>query len=350
MGKNIKNTVGLLLFSALFIGLTSIIYQKEYTALMADVESTFSNAIKLDLDKRLSNSGIPYHFVSIPSASETHNQMITQTEDSVSYISKDSLYMQKDLWQRQSLLLQTILLTEGFPIHPQTLDSIFTNELKKSSYNIPTRVQYINNQTGIIEESEANPFVYKKLYTQQYTLGISKEISVQAFYTLNFSSIYHRAPVAFILLFICWLITITAFIYLSRRGQKSKKILYVPVSDIKKPLESDPLIKISDNIYFDPVKSMILYQNVTVELPKQSATLFSSFLEAPDYYMTNKNIDGISWEKHIDTRNVRSQAIKRLRKELAPIPELKIENINKTGYQLQISSGLRTNEQDTTMN
>lgn len=339
MKKVITTIIVLFTLSILFIGLGSHLLRKERNIFISDVEHIFVNALALDLEKRLKDSGMPYFFTS--TTPSIQDQIGVQTGDSISYVTKDSTYINRSLWERQSVVFQTALIEEGYPLQVQDLDSIFTDKLHQIGYHIHTGVRYMNNQTNEIEESDPDHLIYMNHCTPIYYLGLSNEISIQGFYDISYSSIFHRAPLPFILLFIAWLITITGFTFLTLRKKRSNEISYVSVSDISKTLDSDPVIQVSEEygIYFDPVKSRLYYPtDKFIELSNQPATLFLAFLEAPEHFLTYKQIDHIFWPKQEDTRAVRAQAIKRLREDLSPATLVRVDNINRNGYKLVVVS------------
>lgn len=332
MKKHIQFAITFFTLSALFIGLGYYILKKERAALFATIEPNFDIALNLELEGRIKETGLPFHLSMQPSRLPNDDFVVYQTKDTTIYIEKDSSYRDRDLLQRQRAALQVYLLEEGCPIHVQTLDSIYASKLWQKGSHITTGVRYINNLTGVVTDSKPGNRIYTTFSTLPHTFGSSDEIVVQGFYNLTFYWTFLKTPLPFILLFIFWLISIALLSFLIFKKKKKQEISYVHVSEIKKTIETSPMIKINDSIYYDAARLEIHYNDQVIPLSKQLATLFSAFLGATDYYLPYANIDQI-----LGAQNVRTKALHRLRDALKPLPALQIEHINSTGYQLQVT-------------
>ena len=100
--------------------------------------------------------------------------------------------------------------------------------------------------------------------------------------------------------------------------------------------ESRTLIKIKENILFDDEKGILYFNtDIQVHLVNYKLKLFVLLLDSPGHFQTSEEIKKIVWGKTGATNDVLNTTIRRLRKDLENIPDLKIVFEN-GGYRLNI--------------
>ncbi|MDH6534695.1 hypothetical protein D0T51_10255 [Parabacteroides sp. 52] len=335
MKKTIELVLTILTSSILLCIGVCLIFNREKSLIGEKFQYIFEDTIGIEMEKRVEDSNT---FVSFRSQSVQKTDVLEiNNEGKVKVLEKDSLYKQLTFEEKRKLFLQTYLKEIEYPIQIITLDSLYTNKLKEESPLIETGVRYIDNENGNITDSKLTNQVYAAYSTTLVELGIEKEMSVQGFYTLPLPYVLWRTRIPVILLLVGWFLVTGLFLFLPlyRRRKMKKNIVYVPVKEMKKG-EEDVLLKITDAIYYHPQKAEIhYYQEMILTLSGQAALLFQAFIESSDAFLSYEEIDTLlGWESEDKIRRRRAQAINRLKEMLKPIPEIRIENQNRKGYQL----------------
>lgn len=302
-----------------------------------DFQDKFEDAIRVEVERRLHQTNTFFSF-SYQHAPVSDNVKI-HNKDTITSLQKDSLYKKQTVDQRQRQIFQTYLRREGYPVNMSILDSLFASSIEKNNL-LEIGIKYIDNEEKNTEYSNINNKIYSAYHTELTELGVDKEMSVQAYYTLPFSYILWRSrmPVA-ICLFIWLIITgLLVFFLIYRRKKMKESIVYVPVKDVEKITENDVLLKVTDTIYYNPKRAELhCNQKNIISLSGQIAVLFQAFIEAPDYFLSNEQIStSLGWEKIEDTKTRRGQVINRLKEALKPISEIRVINQNRKGYLLAI--------------
>ncbi|GEM_PF-3639274 len=321
----------------LSIGLNCI-FNNQISLVKNKFQDEFERIIWIEMEKRIEDSGIPISFSSLPA--QKSDILKINNKGEIKALEKDSTYNEQTVIQRRKQALQTSLKEIKLPVQIITLDSLYTNILKRENPLIEACVRYIDNENGNIVDSKPASKVYAAYHTPIIQLGLKKEMSIQGFYTLPFSYILWETRIPVVFSVGVWLLITGGLIFLLiyYRKKKEKSIVYLPVKEMEKVEEKDILLKISDAIYFHPQKAEIHYNRKNIiTLSGQLALLFQAFIEAPGNFISYEQIDNIlGWEKMDKTTNRRGQVINRLKDTLKSIPEMAIENYNKKGYRLVI--------------
>ncbi|MDR2919121.1 MAG: helix-turn-helix domain-containing protein [Tannerella sp.] len=315
-----------------------LIYLKTMEKTIMPIQDFFYNVLRYEEEMRLEKSGLPFLFSNVR-PNETMNPGIIslQTEDSVSCIKKNPEHYVKPILERQSHAIQTALMLCGYPMKAMVIDSLLTEKLHLQNIYAGIGIRYVNNLTKEIEDSKPGNSVYHETSAGLIPLGLNDEIGVQLFYKMSFLSILRQEPIPFVLLTVLWLAILSvSIVFLCRKSER--KVAYIPVSEIKTAQGEELLLQICRAVYFDSVKLEIHCNDQVISLPGQVARLFTAFMEAPDYYLSNEQIEVLFWPVSNNNNNSScTQLIRRTRKTIKPVHELKIENLNRKGYRLKIT-------------
>lgn len=314
-----------------------LMYLKTTEENILSIQESFYGVLSYEGEVRLEKSGAPFSFSNnLPDENIKPGFISLQTEDSVSYIKKNPQHETKSAFEKRAHAIQTVLLLSGYPIKATTIDSLLTEKLHQQNIYATIGIRYVNNRTGEVEESKPDDLVYHESSTDLILLGLYDEIGVQAFYRMPFFFIVRQELILFVLFTTLWLAILSALIVFFKR-KPGEKVRFIPIEETKETQEEERLLPICPSVYYNPVRLTLQYNNRVVSFTKQMAALFTAFLESHDYYLSNEKIEKQFWPDSTNNRQSRVQLIKRLRKALEPIPRLNIKNVNKTGYQLQIT-------------
>lgn len=95
---------------------------------------------------------------------------------------------------------------------------------------------------------------------------------------------------------------------------------------------------IVQNVEFNFNQKKLLVGNNEIIMMPQTAVLFKSLLEAPDYMLTDEEIEKLFWSNKSNNVPRLHNAIRRLRRDLENVPSVKVIRHEKTGYKLLIVS------------
>lgn len=350
MNLGLLKKISLIIFLILFVNIIwgyeiYILYQKTNDILQKEIDPIFIKTISLDRDKRIKEANLFYSYTYQPN-SETEYLKIEQ-EDKITCINNTDSLKSISIESKQNNVLHSILLRKN-PIDVRVLDSLFQQELKKEHIISKTLIQYTDKINNRIYRNDNDTILINYTFaTKLITLGIQKEITLQAFVKVSPLCIFHKLKGHFCILSLVWFITLLVLFIIIRYIWKdlSKSFSLPDEYDLENLLDdrlvmqvSNDEIRIAPNLYFDSKRSVIIYDIIEVKLQEQSAQLFKLFLESPEYYMSYEEIVAARWGKLADSSSRLTQAIKRLRKLLAPIPVLTIKNVRNRGYQLIIKN------------
>ena len=321
-----KITGILLCILMLIIYLISLILHQNRVSVLSEINTLFKSTIAQETEIRMKETNSNYssgykqpnQSRSITSIqSENKTETVKTNNDSTQLIQSEKVLRVK----------QTFLLLEN-PTKISILDSLFQatliahgiNAKAAFTYTVNKNTQYSNTDSAIYTTSKALPAI---------TAGVKNEIIFQAYAGVPFSCLVSRDKVYFIMLTaaFCLILILLGAIYFSN------SLTIIPVESIKE--EKKALIKIKENLLFDPEKGILYYNNdVKVSFRNYKLKLFTLLLNSPEHFQTSENLKIALWE-HVATTNKLNTTIKRLRTDLEATPNLKI--ISKDGgYQLLI--------------
>lgn len=294
-----------------------LIYRETVEDNIFSIQYSFHSVLYFEGEVRLEKSGMP-------------------SRDSVLYINKNNKHGTKPMPERRAHAIQTALMLSGYPMKATIIDSLLTGELRKLKIYADIGIRYVNNPGKKVEDSKPGNSVYYGASTALILLGLNDEIGIQAFYRIPFLSILRQAPIRFVLFTLLWLAILSALIVLFRK-KNQEKVVYIPLLETNTTQNEKPLQQISSTVYYDQEKSRIRYKDQSVFLSNQLVTLFTALLNATDHYLNNDEIEKLLWPKKNNSHEDCIQIVKRLREALKPVSGIKIKNVNRKGYQLEIS-------------
>ena len=323
-----KFTGILLCLLMLIVYLIGLVLYQNRVSVLSEINILFESAIVLDTEVRMEETNSTYSSgYTLPrqssSAISIQSENITETFKT----NIDSTYLAKS--EKLFRVKQSFLLQKS-PMKLLILDSLFKSALIANGINVNTaftytvnkNTQYSNEDTTIYTTLRALPAI---------TAGVKSEIVLQAYVDVPFLHLKGRGRVYFIML------TAVFFLFLFLLGVTwyNKKLAVVLIEPIKE--EGRVLIEIKENLLFDPEQGILYYNdNVKVSFRNYKLKLFILLLNKPAHFESSVNIMSLLW-RHTATTAKLNTTIKRLRKDLEPIPDLTIISKNR-GYQLKITT------------
>jgi len=307
MKGRIHNVVFLCVFSLLYGAVVIKVYIDDERKLKQQIEPSFIYAIEEDLKMRFDLSGIYYHYTYDP-------------------IQNDSIQSMSSIMDEQFHVLHTLLKDEC-PINVNTIDSLFSKQLKEKGCTDQTGVKHIDHSLNVIKKSENNTQFYKSAdTTRQIPIGYYSEMSLQGFVHITPLSVIRSAKEHYFLLSLVYLLSLLlAIFFINIRSQKTF---------------TETLEKQEDKrtIIFNRQKKRLENgRSGQVALTAQQALLIDYMLNSENYYISNEQMKQLLWNSKDFIGNSRQyQSIDRLRKKLESIPEIKIVNEHGHGYSLMI--------------
>ena len=320
-----KVFVGCLLLCMMTLLVYSMyIFHRERQATLSDICNLCDEIIHQDKEYRLKETGILSS--SGYKSSESDSSTVLYSSGQVEKVAKNT--DSSDLITEEKLYRvdQSFLLMEN-PIDVVVLDSLFNLALQQGGMiNVHAALAYTANDDKTVYSNPDLTFYKSACALPPITTGVKDEIVLQAYVEIPFYCVINRSKGHFIIIGIVFCLLLGLLIAI-----KYNKKFVTPVCE-----ESRTLIKIKENILFDD-ENGILYFNtdIQVHLVNYKLKLFVLLLDSPGHFQTSEEIKMIVWEKTGATNDVLNTTIRRLRKDLENIPDLKIVFEN-GGYRLNI--------------
>lgn len=307
MKGRINSAVFLCVFSLLYGAVVIKVYIEDERKLKQQIEPSFIQAIEEDLKTRFDLSGIYYHYTYDP-------------------LQNDSIQSMSSIMNEQFHVLHTLLRDEC-PINVNTIDSLFSKQLKQKGCTVQTGVEYIDHSSDVIKRSENNALPYLSAdTTRQLPIGYYSEMSLQGFVHITPFSVIRSAKEHYFLFSLLYLLSLLlAITFIRVRFRKTV---------------AEALDKQGDKrvIIFNKQKKRLENgRSGQVSLTTQQTLLIDYMLNAENYYISNEQMKQLLWNsKDFIGTSRQYQSIDRLRKKLESIPEIKIVNDHGQGYSLTI--------------
>lgn len=320
-----KVFVGCLLLCMMTLLVYSMyIFHRERQATLSDICNLCDEIIHQDKEYRLKETGILSSFGYKSSESDSSTvlyssgqvEKVAKNTDSSDLITEEKLYR----------VDQSFLLMEN-PIDVVVLDSLFNLALQQGGMiNVHAALAYTANDDKTVYSNPDLTFYKSACALPPITTGVKDEIVLQAYVEIPFYCVINRSKGHFIIIGIVFCLLLGLLIAI-----KYNKKFVTPVCE-----ESRTLIKIKENILFDDEKGILYFNtDIQVHLVNYKLKLFVLLLDSPGHFQTSEEIKMIVWEKTGATNDVLNTTIRRLRKDLENIPDLKIVFEN-GGYRLNI--------------
>ncbi|RHU23229.1 hypothetical protein DXD68_19280 [Parabacteroides sp. TM07-1AC] len=320
-----KVFVGCLLLCMMTLLVYSMyIFHRERQATLSDICNLCDEIIHQDKEYRLKETGILSS--SGYKSSESDSSTVLYSSGQVEKVAKNT--DSSDLITEEKLYRvdQSFLLMEN-PIDVVVLDSLFNLALQQGGMiNVHAALAYTANDDKTVYSNPDLTFYKSACALPPITTGVKDEIVLQAYVEIPFYCVINRSKGHFIIIGIVFCLLLGLLIAI-----KYNKKFVTPVCE-----ESRTLIKIKENILFDDEKGILYFNtDIQVHLVNYKLKLFVLLLDSPGHFQTSEEIKMIVWEKTGATNDVLNTTIRRLRKDLENIPDLKIVFEN-GGYRLNI--------------
>ena len=321
-----KFTGILLCLVMLIVYLIGLVLYQNGASVLSEINTLFKSSIVLETEIRLKEID-PTGY---KQSNQYHSIATIQSKHKTEAVKINNDLTQLTQSEKVSSVMQTYLLFEASPARISRLDSLFQVALIANGINANIAFAYIVDKTT--QYSSTNSAIYAMSNALPAIItGVKSEIVFQVYADVPLSCLVSRDKVHFIMLMllfsiILFLLGFTCF---------SKKLAILLVEPIHE--EKRMLIKIKENLLFDPEKGILYYKdNVKVPFQNYKLRLFVLLLNNPEYFETSANIKSLLW-RHTATTAKLNTTIKRLRRDLEPIPDLTIIFRN-GGYQLNITT------------
>lgn len=320
-----KVFVGCLLLCMMTLLVYSMyIFHRERQATLSDICNLCDEIIHQDKEYRLKEIGILSS--SGYKSSESDSSTVLYSSGQVEKVAKNT--DSSDLITEEKLYRvdQSFLLMEN-PIDVVVLDSLFNLALQQGGMiNVHAALAYTANDDKTVYSNPDLTFYKSACALPPITTGVKDEIVLQAYVEIPFYCVINRSKGHFIIIGIVFCLLLGLLIAI-----KYNKKFVTPVCE-----ESRTLIKIKENILFDDEKGILYFNtDIQVHLVNYKLKLFVLLLDSPGHFQTSEEIKKIVWGKTGATNDVLNTTIRRLRKDLENIPDLKIVFEN-GGYRLNI--------------
>lgn len=328
-----------------------------------NVRRLFIEAIVMEKEKKVKESNL---FIAFGASDEEETGYVTvENEKGKMYLNKSSFIEDYTIDEKNERAAQTYFRLKN-PIQPAVLDSLFRIELTKSGFSTSTAVRYKDHVKGVILYSTSDTPSLKSAYaTKEILTGIENEISLQGYVFVSWWEMLGKSKVHIVGLLIGWVLVIvfslTSFI-VYRKKVKSvlipdpilvsepdsvpapDPIPFTPEARILTLAEISPqehvIIQLTPDLYWD-IKSSKLIHNGQDEVPLtlQFSQLMTLFFSKTDYYVSRDELlEFLGGKDSGGVKDRLDQAIRRFRKALESVPEIRIENDRGKGYVMTITS------------
>ncbi|RHO70276.1 hypothetical protein DW083_13900 [Parabacteroides sp. AF48-14] len=294
-------------------------------------------------------------FVSYPKfdVSISSDSTIIETEKGKAIYKRDKKVDSLTLSHRREWNFQMYLAFKN-PNRAFTLDSLFQEELKSENIVAQTAVSFFQGDSLVSCSNKS--LCQAGIALDPVVFGVEhdpKQIKLQAYVSFSRSYLISQMPLIWGLI-ILWIVPgILMYIWLRRKKVEYKDVIN-PVPPISALISSDASEwkEIASGIFFNEKTGVLKKQDHEVCLKRNRLRAFSRFLGASDHTISYsdfcKNVlerplnEDESNEKNKDLNQAikksMTQTIQRLRDDLKDFPELSIDNIPNSGYQLNIET------------
>lgn len=327
MGFALKKRLIGILFSLLILTIGLFIftlYQSRLSAL-TDIHTLLKLVIVQDGESRFREMRIRYSsgYKQLSDSSTVSVQSENKMEKIDKY--KNLKYLSEE--EKELRAKQTYLLRKN-PIKISVLNSLFTLALIENGITLKTALIYSTKSNSTYSCIDST-FYLKSVALSPVTTGIKDEIILQAYVDIPFIYVANKDKTYLIILIgvFCLVLILLLIIW---RSKKLEKIIFEPVQK-----KTRTKTKIKENLYFDKERGILYFNdNVEVSFGNYKLKLFILLLDSPEHFRSAEDIREKIWGK-IATKDKLNTTIRRLRKDLEPIPDLKIIFEN-GGYRLSI--------------
>ncbi|RHR58917.1 hypothetical protein DWW90_09040 [Parabacteroides sp. AF17-28] len=294
-------------------------------------------------------------FVSISksSARASSESTVIETEKGKAIYKRDKKTDSLTLSHRREWNFQMYLAFKN-PNRAFTLDSLFQEELKSENIVAQTAVSFFQGDSLVSCSNKS--LCQAGIALDPVVFGVEhdpKQIKLQAYVSFSRSYLISQMPLIWGLVLLWFVPIILMFIWRRRKNVEYKEVIsFVPPVPAVISLDASEWKEIASGIFFNEKTGVLKKQDHEVCLKRNRLRAFSRFLGASDHTISYsdfcKNVlerplnEDESNEKNKELNQAikksMTQTIQRLRDDLKDFPELSIDNIPNSGYQLNIET------------
>lgn len=259
------------------------------------------------------------------------------------------------MFQKREWFFQMYLAFKN-PNRAFTLDSLFQEELKSENIVAQTAVSFLQGDSLVSCSNKS--LCQAGIALDPVVFGVEhdpKQIKLQAYVLFSRSYLISRMPLIWGLVLLWFVPIILMFIWRRRKNVEYKEVIsFVPPVPAVISLDASEWKEITPGIFFNEKTGVLKKQDHEVCLKRNRLRAFSCFLGASDHTISYSDfcknvlerplIEDESNEANKEFNQSRkksmTQTIQRLRDDLKDFPELSIDNIPNSGYQLNIETVL----------
>ena len=207
------------------------------------------------------------------------------------------------------------LLAQIHPLHPDTLNALLQDVLKKQSFTVPSGIVYIHNMQKQYSDNDSmavrRPFLY---WSCLRTLDVKRTVSVQAWVSISPWILFRNVhPGAFWGLMLFAIVTFWAVLTWEKKDATKVKF---------------------GKMLFDKLNRKVTINGKECKLRNQEFQLLLMFVEKSGHCLSREEIKQAFWKDELGTDNRVSNLLSTLRNALKEFPEYQVIVDEEKGYRI----------------
>lgn len=290
-----------------------------------DVNFLLKQALFTDYNKRAKSEGFTNY--SYPITHDWPKKKIVFTTEKGERVQTNIDSIRSLPIEEKIRIIRETHLLETHPIAPDSLNACFQEVLEQKNIHTFTgiRYTYIGVNSTKSEYSGTDSTFFASAYPlKEYTTGIFNEIVIQAYVKIPLTTVIDRAGMPLAIPCLIWLVVFVAYIVYLYKIIKRKR-------EESKLSEAD---RIREMLQLDTQNTCLYYKDQKIELTPTFVQILALFMDKPDFFISKEEISNSLGDNPNGQNNRIAQAINRLRKCLAVIPELQIKTVRGMGYKI----------------
>ncbi|WP_370862561.1 winged helix-turn-helix domain-containing protein [Parabacteroides faecis] len=263
-----------------------------------------------------------------------------------------------------SFLADQFYLSIKNPVKIEKLDNLFQLKLKENSFDFKTAVSCYNNDSeqktfyGINDVSLLHDYLKLK-----YKVDIQNVIVLEGYVKGGWLETLLWGRSYYVILSIITFFALAVLVIKKRNSkepshlnqlmqpdvvdealweiaqvlpEESGRVEVDLVTELVEEQVEPPLLPAANVIYLDEKKHVLIYSGMTILLAPKVFGLFNQLSKGKDYFQSYEDLYQTLWKEkdNVDKKHL-EQLVIRLRKDLKDIPDLSIDAIRGSGYQLK---------------
>lgn len=356
-----RNLIFLFVIGIPTIWVSIYFYQRNASDIYIDAKAAFESVLKEELQKKNEELDI-YRISSTATGSDTIKLKVFAKDESGTKeyeysADKNRMNISRDFGERG---LHSFLFEKNL-ISSDTLSIHWSEYLRKTGISAKTgiciRILDENKKSHVISGNDDNwetVIPSKAMFT--CLAGVWCEVEVKGYVLPNWWTVFDYNCIPFVVIVICFFTILFSYYFISKILNRPPKIRVhekivtreMPkevVKEVEVIKEVKTFSEMPTHIYlvrpglkFDFQKQVLLKDNSeNISLYPQACLLLQSFLNAPDFTLTDDEILNLLWPDNSGGANRLGVAIRRLRDSLDKVdPPISIQRIKPDKYKLNV--------------